>query len=56
MYLAAVGVRPVEDITEALWGDPVSDGPVTQLNQMIYAHFRCVAKPGYSGSASECVP
>lgn len=36
MYLAGVSVRRVEDITEALWGNRVSSGTVSQLNQKIY--------------------
>ena len=36
MYLAGVSVRRVEDITEALWGTPVSSSTVSELNQKIY--------------------
>ena len=37
MYLAAVSVRRVEDITEALWGTRVSPSTVSDLNKRIYA-------------------
>ena len=37
MYLAAVSVRRVEDITAALWGTRVSPGTVSNLNRKIYA-------------------
>ena len=36
MYLAAVSVRRVEDITQALWGTKVSASTVSDLNQKIY--------------------
>jgi transposase-like protein len=36
MYLAGVSVRRVEDITEALWGERVSSGTVSRLNQELY--------------------
>jgi putative transposase len=36
MYLAGVSVRRVEDITEALWGNRVSAGTVSRLNQKVY--------------------
>jgi putative transposase len=36
MYLAAVSVRRVEDITEALWGTKVSPGTASNLNAKIY--------------------
>ena len=36
MYLAGVSVRRVEDITEALWGERVSSGAVSRLNQQLY--------------------
>jgi hypothetical protein len=36
MYLAGVSVRRVEDITEALWGTPVSPATVSDLNKKIY--------------------
>jgi transposase-like protein len=36
MYLAGVSVRRVEDITEALWGERVSSGTVSRLNQQLY--------------------
>jgi transposase-like protein len=36
MYLAGVSVRRVEDITEALWGERVSAGAVSDLNQKLY--------------------
>lgn len=39
MYLAGVSVRRVEDITEALWGERVSSGTVSRLNQKIYRHI-----------------
>ncbi|HSL70862.1 MAG TPA: IS256 family transposase [Longimicrobiales bacterium] len=39
MYLAGVSVRRVEDITEALWGQRVSSGTVSRLNQKIYRHI-----------------
>ena len=31
-HLGGVSVRPVEDITEALWGTRVSPGTVSNLN------------------------
>ncbi len=37
MYLAGVSVRRVEDITEALWGEKVSAGTVSNLNQKAYS-------------------
>lgn len=39
MYLAGVSVRPVSDITEALWGTRVSSGTVSRLNQKVYRHI-----------------
>ena len=36
MYLAGVSVRRVEDITEALWGQRVSAGTVSNLNKKVY--------------------
>src|SRR5699024_7315532 len=36
MYLAGVSVRRVEDITEALWGNRVSAGTVSRMNQKVY--------------------
>jgi len=36
MYLAGISVRRVEDITEALWGTPVSPSTVSDLNKKIY--------------------
>lgn len=36
MYLAGVSVRRVEDITEALWGEKVSAGTVSNLNKKAY--------------------
>ena len=36
MYLAGVSVRRVEDINEALWGERVSSGMVSRLNQELY--------------------
>jgi transposase-like protein len=39
MYLAGVSVRRVEDITEALWGNRVSSGTISELNQKIYARI-----------------
>jgi len=35
MYLAGVSVRRVEDITEALWGERVSPGVISELNKKI---------------------
>lgn len=39
MYLAGVSVRRVEDITEALWGQKVSPGTISELNQKVYVHI-----------------
>lgn len=39
MYLAGVSVRRVEDITEALWGNKVSPGTISNLNKKIYGHI-----------------
>jgi Transposase, Mutator family len=36
---AGVSVRRVEDITEALWGTPISPSTVSKLNQKIYAQI-----------------
>ena len=36
MYLAAVSVRRLEDITQALWGTKLSPGTASNLNQKIY--------------------
>ena len=36
MHLAGVGVRRVEDITQALWGTRASVGAVSELNQRIH--------------------
>ena len=36
MYIAAVSVRRVEDITEALWGTRVSASTVSELNKKLY--------------------
>ena len=38
MYLTGVSVRRVEDFTEVLWGEKVSAGTVSNLNQK--AHDR----------------
>jgi len=35
MYLAGVSVRRVEDITAALWGERVSPGTISELNQKV---------------------
>jgi transposase-like protein len=40
MYLAGVSVRRVEDITEALWGERVSSGTVSRLNQQLYERIQ----------------
>ena len=39
MYLAGVSVRPVEDITETLWGTKVSPGTINELNKKTYARI-----------------
>ena len=39
MYLAGVSVRRVEDITEALWGNKVSPGTISELNKKAYVHI-----------------
>jgi transposase-like protein len=39
MYLAGVSVRRVEDVTEALWGNKVSSGTISNLNKKIYKHL-----------------
>ena len=39
MYLAGVSVRRVEDVTEALWGNKVSPGTISNLNKKIYKHI-----------------
>jgi len=39
MYLAGVSVRRVEDITQALWGNRVSPGTVSNLNKKIYGRI-----------------
>ena len=39
MYLVGVSVRRVEDITEALWGNKVSPGTISNLNQKAYEHI-----------------
>ena len=39
MYLAGVGVRRVEDITEALWGTRVSPSTVSDLNRKVYGRI-----------------
>lgn len=39
MYLAGVSVRRVEDITEALWGESVSPGTISNLNKKVYARI-----------------
>ena len=36
MYLAGVSVRRVEDITEALWGERVSPGTISNLNHKLF--------------------
>jgi transposase tpnA2 len=41
MYLAAVSVRRVEDITEALWGTKVFPGTISELNKKAYATSKC---------------
>ena len=35
MYLAAVSMRQIEDLTEALWDNQVSPGAVLKLNKKI---------------------
>ena len=39
MYLAAVSVRRVEDITEALWGSKLSPATISELNKKAYVHI-----------------
>jgi len=36
MYLAGVSVRRVEDITQALWGERVSPGTISNLNHKLF--------------------
>ena len=52
MYLAGVSVRRVEDITEALWGNRVSAGTVSNLNQKAYENIeKWRTKPIQGGHA-----
>lgn len=39
MYLAGVSTRRVEDITEALWGNRVSAGTISNLNEKAYENI-----------------
>lgn len=39
MYLAGIPVRRVESITEALWGERVSPGTISNLNKKIYGRI-----------------
>ncbi len=39
MYLAGISVRRVESITEALWGERVSPGTISNLNKKIYGRI-----------------
>lgn len=39
MYLAGVSTRRIEDITEALWGNRVSAGTVSNLNEKAYENI-----------------
>ena len=49
MYLAGVSVRRVEDITEALWGEKVSAGTVSNLNQKAYSKIEECRKQPITG-------
>ena len=37
MYLAGVSTRRIEDVSELLWGAPVSSGTVSNLNEKAFA-------------------
>lgn len=37
MYLAGVSTRRIEDVSELLWGAPVSSGTVSNLNERAFA-------------------
>ena len=39
MYLAGISVRRVESITEALWGERVGPGTISNLNKKIYGRI-----------------
>lgn len=40
MYLAGVSMRRVESITEILWGQKVSAGTISNLNQKCFAQIK----------------
>src|SRR5262245_24693645 len=63
MYLAAVSVRRVEDLTEALWGTRVSPSTVSDLNKKrlanrpIEGESRCfVLKGSWAGEVRNVSP
>src|SRR5258708_7068487 len=55
MYLAGGSVRPVEDITEALWGTRVSPSTVSDLNKKIYGTIEVLAQSSDRGRAPVCL-
>jgi hypothetical protein len=56
MYLAGTSVRPVGDITEALWGTRVSPGTASNLNKKIHGPDRSLAEPADRGRAALSLP
>ncbi|PPK80049.1 mutator family transposase [Lacrimispora xylanisolvens] len=49
-YLAGVSVRLVEDITQALWGNKVSPGTISNLNKKVYEHIETWRSRKLTGS------
>jgi transposase-like protein len=49
-YLSGVGVRRVEDLTEALWGTRVSAGTVSRLNRKVYERIEAWRNRPIEGS------
>ena len=47
MYLAGVSMRRVESTTEILWGQKVSAGTISNLNQKCFAQLRNGAPQTY---------
>ena len=47
MYLAGVSTRRIEDVSELLWGAPVSSGTVSNLNEKAFASIEAWRQGGY---------
>ena len=50
MYLAGVSTRRIEDVSELLWGAPVSSGTVSNLNERAFASIETWRQRPLEGS------